>query len=377
MNRRTLLTFILTFIIITAATPLPSASAHVPGAFEIHIFDVNQADSQLIIFPSGYTILIDLGEPSYNTDKNAALIAAKIRDLTGSSHVNVGLITHLHMDHVGYAGYGGFWALIEEQGITFDKIIDRDAGTWQDGLDGSPPDGLCNFETEIAWHNAGEVSNTMRKWLCYATHPANSLIYGWREIAQLGSTTQIDPPDLNATVTIIQVDATGLMKADGITPVAGDHTADPTPPSENDYSTAIQITYGGIDYVTAGDTDGEYTGAYNDGETLIAPRFSGPVELLHVNHHGSSHSSNQFYIDMLDPIDAFISCGANTYGHPDQEVLDRLEANTNVYLTNLCDPTRDYTGSTITDGDIIIRSLDGLTYSVSYIRYIHIPIILR
>ena len=110
-----------------------SAGTHIPGAFEIHIFDVNQGDSQLIILPSGYTLLIDLGEPTYNTDSNAVLIASKIRQLTGGSHVNVGLITHLHMDHVGYAGYGGFWSLIEEQGITFDKIIDRDAGIWQDG----------------------------------------------------------------------------------------------------------------------------------------------------------------------------------------------------------------------------------------------------
>src|SRR5574341_464797 len=40
-----------------------------PGAFEIHIFDVEQGDSQLIIFPSGYTILIDVAEPSWNSHR--------------------------------------------------------------------------------------------------------------------------------------------------------------------------------------------------------------------------------------------------------------------------------------------------------------------
>jgi beta-lactamase superfamily II metal-dependent hydrolase len=359
-----------------ASTPLPTGT-HIPGAFEIHIFDVDQGDSQLIIFPSGFTLLIDLGEPTYNTDKNAVRIASEIRALTGGSHVNVGLITHLHMDHVGYFEGGGFWALIEEQGITFDKIIDRDAGIWQDGFDGTTLDGECNYETEIVWHNAGEVSNTMRKWLCYATDPANALIYDWRELAQRGSTAQIDPPDSNVTVTIIQVDAFGLMKSDGITPVAGDHTLDGTPPSENDYSIALKITYGAIDYVTAGDTDGEYDGSYNNGETLIAPLI-GPVELMHVNHHGSSHSTNQFYVDTLEPADAFISCGS-TYDHPAQEVLDRLTATADVYQTNECEieEPRDYTGVHTATGDITIRSLDALTYAVTYTHYVQLPIILK
>jgi hypothetical protein len=377
------LTLLILLLLITSlsasrasSAPIPSGT-HIPGTFEIHIFDVDQGDSQLIIFPSGFTLLIDAGEPTYNTDKNAVRIASEIRALTGDSHIDVGLITHLHMDHVGYFEGGGFWALIEEQGITFEKIIDRDSGIWQDGLDGTPADGICNYATEIAWHNAGEVSNTMRKWLCYATDPANALIYGWRELAQLGSTTQIDPLDSNVTVTIIQVDAAGLLQADGITPVSGDQTLDPTPPSENDYSIALKITYGAIDYVTAGDTDGEYYSEYNDGETLIAPLI-GPVELMHVNHHGSDHSTNQFYVDTLNPADAFISCGS-TYDHPAQEVLDRLTATADVYQTNECEieEPRDYTGVHTATGDITIRSYDAIIYYVTYIQYVRLPIILK
>lgn len=32
-------------------------------SLEIHVFDVGQADSQLIVFPSGFSMLIDVGEP--------------------------------------------------------------------------------------------------------------------------------------------------------------------------------------------------------------------------------------------------------------------------------------------------------------------------
>jgi hypothetical protein len=258
-------------------------------------------------------------------------------------------------------------------------ILDRDAGVWVDGSGGGSLDGLCDPDLEIAWHNVGDISTTTRRWLCYATDPANTDIYAWRELAQLSSTTQIEPPDANATVQIVQVDASGVMMKDGLTPVAGDHSGDALPPSENDYSIALKVSYGAIDYATAGDADGEYTSSgsaysYNDVESVNAARF-GQVELLRVSHHGSSHSSNPYYIDTLNPDEAFISCGSNSYGHPDQSVLERLKATANVYLTNFCDATRDYRGTTIANGDIIIRSTDGSTYQVLVPGWVYLPFI--
>lgn len=346
----------------------------VPGTFEIRVFDVEQGDSQLIIFPSGFTILVDVREASWNTGAGAAYIAQKIRAITGGSTIDVGVLSHLHLDHIGYAGYGGFWGLIENEGITFSKIVDRDSGVWVDGSGGGAADGLCDPDLEIVWHNAGTQSGTARNWLCYATNPANSNIYPIREIAQLYSTTQIDPPDANAIVEIVQVDADGVTLADGVTPLQGDHTNEATPPSENDYSIALKIRYGQIDYATAGDSDGEYNTSqfgytYNDVETILAPRF-GVVDVMRANHHGSSHSTSQTYVDALNPDASFISCGSNTFGHPAQAVLDRLLLTGDVYLTNLCDTTRNYGTSVIVDGDIILRSTDGVNYTINGAAYV-------
>ena len=66
------------------------------------------------------------------------------------------MISHLHLDHLGYAGYGGFWHLLEKEGITFDKIIDRDAGRWDDWNN----DGVCDPDTEIEWEVVGTYSGT-------------------------------------------------------------------------------------------------------------------------------------------------------------------------------------------------------------------------
>jgi beta-lactamase superfamily II metal-dependent hydrolase len=346
----------------------------VPGTFEIRIFDVEQGDSQLIIFPSGFTILIDVREASWNTGAGAALIAAKIRAITGGSHINVGVLSHLHLDHIGYAGYGGFWGLIENEGITFDKVVDRDAGVWVDGSGGGAADGLCDPDLEVVWHNAGTQSGTARNWICYATNPANTNIYSIHELAQLGSATQIDPPDANATVTIVQVDADDVMMADGVTPLQGDHTGMALTPSENDYSIGLKIRYGLLDYATAGDSDGEYASSefgytYNNVEVVLAPRF-GQVDVMRANHHGSGHSTSQTYVDALNPAAAAISCGDNTFGHPGQAVLDRLLATGDVYVTNLCDATRNYGAAVIVDGDIILRSSNGTNYTINGTAYV-------
>lgn len=336
-----------------------------PGNFEIYVFDVEQRDSQLIVSPTGKTLLIDAGEASSNTGKGAAYIASKLREVMGPNfnHIDYVVPSHLHLDHIGYAGYGGIWGLIETQAFTIGKLVDRDAGRWVDANN----DGICDPNTEIVWHNAGTVSGTARNWLCYATNPANATKLN-RELASVGSTTQINLGG-GVLVTVIGSDAKGVKLVDGVTPLAGDHTTDASPPSENDYSIALKISFKQLDYATSGDTDGEYAESpygytYNNVERVIAPRF-GRVEVLRANHHGSAHSTSQLYVDTLNPDVSLISCGANSYGHPAQTTLDRLLATSAVYLTNICDTTRNYGNAVIANGDIVIKSSNGINYSVN------------
>ncbi|ELP91328.1 hypothetical protein EIN_153550, partial [Entamoeba invadens IP1] len=81
---------------------------------DIHIFNVGQADSQLIVFPSGYSILIDAGETSSGS-MNCKKIAERVKSILGHTRVDVGVVTHLHQDHVGVPYKSGFWYLIEHE----------------------------------------------------------------------------------------------------------------------------------------------------------------------------------------------------------------------------------------------------------------------
>ena len=59
------------------------------------------------------------------------------------------------------------------------------------------------------------------------------------------------------------------------------------------------------------------------------------VTLLKVAHHGSNYSTGEEMLNRLRPRIALISCGKdNRYGHPHEELLERLErAGSRIYDT--------------------------------------------
>ena len=57
--------------------------------------------------------------------------------------------------------------------------------------------------------------------------------------------------------------------------------------------------------------------------------------VLKAAHHGSTYSTPADFLDQVKPVYTVISCGRNnTYGHPHQELLERLKAsNTSISVT--------------------------------------------
>jgi hypothetical protein len=70
-----------------------------------------------------------------------------------------------------------------------------------------------------------------------------------REVARVGSTTQIAPPDDGAVVTIVYADG---MRADRevIAALRGDATGLDEPFGENEYSIVLHVQYNEFQYVT-------------------------------------------------------------------------------------------------------------------------------
>ncbi|HUW77259.1 MAG TPA: hypothetical protein VMV52_00740 [Candidatus Nanopelagicaceae bacterium] len=390
---------------VSNAVPCSTGGSWSQGQFNIYWFDVDQGDSQLIVGPTGKTMLIDLGENSWNSqgvNTNATAVAAQIRTIcgTGTNPVNLDYVmaSHQHLDHIGYAGnpgdtsaYGnGLYQLLTPTavgglGFTVGTLFDHDAGTWTDANN----NGICDIgtsaapEPEVAWHNVGTTSMTARRFICWlygpAGQPDRANIEG--KVVTLTNSGVWPAIDLGgAAGTIEEANAKGVMQADGTTPVSGDHSTETNPPSENDYSIGVKFTYGAYNYATAGDSDGEYNTSansytYNDVESLLATKM-GKVETVRANHHGSAHSSSANYVNALDPQMTVISCGINSYGHPGNRTLNTYRAiAADIYLmNNPCDTTDatgaaiDYSGTFNHDGTVHLATTgtNGSSYTVYY-----------
>lgn len=99
----------------------------------------------------------------------------------------------------------------------------------------------------------------------------------------------------------------------------------------NDYSVGIRLEHGKNSFVLTGDAEVE-----SENE-MVSNGLNIKADVLKLGHHGSDTSTNQAFLDKVDPKYAVITLGLdNSYGHPHESVLKRLEEkNIEIYRTDL------------------------------------------
>ena len=100
--------------------------------------------------------------------------------------------------------------------------------------------------------------------------------------------------------------------------------------SDNDGSLAVLFRSGNCDILITGDSS-------SFGEKLLVKETRLPdLDILVVGHHGSGNATSEELLSATRPELAVISVGENSYGHPDPEVLQRLEQfGCRIYRTDL------------------------------------------
>jgi beta-lactamase superfamily II metal-dependent hydrolase len=311
----------------------------IPGNLETHHINVGQGDAALIIGPTGKSLLFDAGESTWNSSAKAQIVGSYIEGVLGCKLLDYVVISHFHLDHIGYVGYGGLWNLVETQGFTVGTTLVRDYHAY-----------------------LGDISSTFTNWKTYLEGAGQAKFH---PVIAVEGTGQVD---LGAGVTfdIVAVDGNGAI-------FAGDFHGNANPPSENDYSIGAVLSYGNFDEWMGGDLDGQYEMSgfgytYHDIELSVTPEV-GDVDVYKVNHHGSSRSSSTTFVAQLDPEVSIISVGnGNTYGYPTKPVMDRLLATSTVYMTERGN-TGTNIGSAIVAGNIVIKTTNGITYTVNGTPY--------
>ena len=100
------------------------------------------------------------------------------------------------------------------------------------------------------------------------------------------------------------------------------HPGPVTPEGEtNNNSLVLRLSYGGVVFLLTGDVEAPIESA------LLARDAPLDATVLKVAHHGSDSSTSAPFLEAVAPSLAVISVGEdNPFGHPDDEVLDRLQA---------------------------------------------------
>ncbi len=267
---------VLSFLIGCTPSPKKPISAKAQNEeLKVCVIDVGHGDAVLIIFPNNKYLLIDGG----NTGKGNARIIPLLDSLK-VTHLDYVVASHYDADHIG-----GLDEVINHIGR--DSIINYcyDGG----GIHNSSP--FTQYITSIG---------SKRK----------TIIPGEKIVRD------------DVTITCVCVDGK-LINGDVI-----------TTKNINDSSVGLIVKYKNFKLFTAGDLSGKNTGNFKDIESKLAS-LVGDIDVYKVSHHGSKYSSNQVFISTIKPEASIISVGKNTYGHPNQEIINRLlDVKSRIYQTD-------------------------------------------
>jgi len=122
-------------------------------------------------------------------------------------------------------------------------------------------------------------------------------------------------------------------------------------PGIDDYGVVLRVSAGQVSFLLTADITSQME------FELLKRRATLNSTVLKAGHHGSKTSTSREFLSVVDPGVVAISAGAdNRFGHPDEEVLARLESGIeedNIYRTD-----RNGTIEFITDGEMLWVSVD-------------------
>lgn len=274
-----------------APRPAPSG-----GELRVEMLDVGQGDSILIISPEGKVVLVDAGDTG-----RGKVVLADLKE-AGVEAIDLFIATHAHADHIGAADE-------VMKAIPVRNVLDSGVQSEARGDD-------SNTNRRAASTRRSVVLPTTKAYQDYlAAIEARGAQF---TRAEPGQTFQLGG---GAVITVL-APSQPLFTDDELR--SGGNV-----PNAN--SVVVRLDYGDFSMILTGDAEAQT-------EARIM-RAGGDVRarVLKIGHHGSRYATSEDFLRRVKPEIALISDGeANRYGHPNQEVLDRLRAaNVRVYRTDL------------------------------------------
>ncbi|MCA1818078.1 MAG: MBL fold metallo-hydrolase [Acidobacteria bacterium] len=287
------------------------------GELQVHVLDVGQGDSILIISPAGKTMLIDAGD--FGKDKVVRDALARYN----VSHLDYFVATHAHADHIG----GAAEVL---KSVKTDNVIDN----------GVAPPEYTDTQAKATKAKVAKGGNAKGgKGAQPKSPPAPKLPRGAQLPTVKAYTDYLDAvKQSGAQHTTAEpgakIDLGGGAFLTVLAPVAPPFTEDQmrgggNAPNAN--SVVLRLQYGDFSMLFAGDAESVSE------DRIMRSGAELQSKVLKVAHHGSKYATTEEFLKRVKPEAAIISDGEyNRYGHPAADVLSRLKAaDARVFRTDL------------------------------------------
>lgn len=237
---------------------------HDERKFEIHLIDVEQSESILLI-QGKHAMLIDTGEMDCGKKVTNYLKSVGIEKLDAI------VSTHFHKDHVG----------------GFHKVI-------------------SSFDTEKVICMNGKYADTITEKFWYAD----------MQISRITS-SMIHKHKIKLE---FPYEKSGILKSFTLGNASVEILAQETHSDIiNNKSIVMKVSYGDFSSLLMSDAQGEVEAA------LVEAQIDISADVLKVGHHGSKTSTGRDFLQKVNPQYAIISCGEdNKYGHPNSFVMKKL-----------------------------------------------------
>jgi competence protein ComEC len=287
----------------------PPASGKEP--LRVHVLDVGQGDSILIVSPEGKTVLVDAGD-----EKNGKKVVEALK-AQGVQQLDYFIATHTHPDHIGGAAavFAAFkvGTVLHNDYPPPEAIVKEEVAPANKGGNKKQP-------AKVAAKSAGKQARGSEL-------PTVKAYNGFKNaVEQTGTKFEKAEPDRTID------DLGGGMRLTILAPIPPLFTKEKIAASRkgnesNANSIVVRLDYGDFSMLLAGDAEEQTE------ERLVQKETNLAATILKVGHHGSRYATSENFLKRVFRQDdgqskgAIISMGEfNRYGHPNQDVLSRLKA---------------------------------------------------
>lgn len=292
--------------------PMPES-----GQLVVHYIDVGQGDCIYIAFPDGTDMLIDCGSQGGSSKYQTSAIS-DLKELNPDGKIDRVMATHSDTDHISY----------------LDEVLSE----FQVGNVYMPNIRSNNLDKSVKIGGrdvkVGDLdASKLKKFTDKDTIDTER--YTEFFIAALSE------PNCNITLNIGKYEIRGQDYTFTFYCLSQEEWDSRSLKTKAGYSDATQINavspigileYAGKKLVFTGDSNKSNEDYYCETYPYV------DCDVLKVAHHGSNGSSSDDFLQHVKCEYAVISAGGKSYGHPEQETLDRLKANgiQKIHRTDKC-----------------------------------------